>query len=248
MEIKKYSIFIVITLAVAAGVLAFYFFKPGNAVMPVGFKLNQGALKNLSSPDLKTANKTFTVQPKKISFTQTQLLDAQAKVNQELAGAIKIIRSSLTSGEEAFSVMADIYGNKDYSAFFSPDNSALKTEAEKSRAGAEDSFLYARSALMLALSDARENTGASVDKTLAFLNDLAAALSGTKKALNASVLIASIDQPQMDGFKNKVDGVFGEIAAVRSSLLAQKQILDKVIKDPAYQEYLKRFKETNINE
>ncbi len=172
---------------------------------------------------------------------------AYSAANRNLAEGLKAIDLALASGERAFLVMLPIYEDAEHNQFFSANDPSLKTLAEKSRTQTEDFFLGARSSLMAAQSDARANTLSALGNTVSFMDSMVLTLSRTQLALSRSVLTASITQSKMDDFKNSVGGALGEIYKEMDSLIAAKRALETAMKDPAFEAYLKNYKEATIN-
>ncbi len=242
MNTKSYYILIVI-LSVAAGGAAFYFLKPHGELVPQNLKLSGETLKDLTGSGVKPQDAGSTPKTK---ATTGDPIDANAKVNSDLTSSFKAIEAALASGERSFSAMQQIYENSDYKNFFSPADPSLRLSAEQGRAKAEDSFLYARSALMAAEDNAKANIDASFAKTAAFLDDISVALQNTKLALGKSAADASVSQSQFDGFKNAVVGSVNDILSAKTALTSAKSKLDADRADPAYQFYLKNAVEKTI--
>ena len=244
MNTKNYYIFIVI-LAVVVGAAAFYFLKPAGVSIPESVKLDEGAIQGLVGQDQTPPLPKPQSKPK--AYTPEEMFNAYTAANKNLAESLKAIDLALASGERAFSIMLPIYEDNDHNQFFSANDLSLKTLAEKSRTQTEDFFLGARSSLMAAQSDARANTLTALGNTASFMDSMILTLSRTQLALSRSVLTASITQPKMDGFKNSVGGALGEIYKEMDSLVVAKRALEAAMKDPAFEAYLKNYKEATIN-
>lgn len=248
MNIKNYYVLAVV-LAVIAGAAAFYFLKPVGVSVPESVKLDEGAIQGLVGKDQTPTPPTGgpKPQPKPKTYTPDEMFDAYSAVNKNLAEGLKAIDSALASGERAFSAMLPVYEDQDHNLFFSADDPSLKTLSEKSRTQTEDFFLGARSSLMAAQSDARANTLSALGNTISFMDSMALTLSRTQLALSRSVLTASITQSRMDGFKNSIGGVLGEVYKEIDSVVAAKRTLEAALANPAYKAYLENYKEAIIN-
>lgn len=248
MNIKNYYILAVV-LAAIAGAGTFYFLKPARELPPESIKLDENALKNIIGQNQTPPQTTGRPksQPKPKAYTPEEMFTAYSAVNKNLAESLKAIDSALASGERAFSAILPVYEDKDHNQFFSANDPSLKTLAEKSRAQTEDFFLGARSSLMSAQSDARANTLTALGNTVSFMDSMILTLNRTQLALSRSALTASITQSKMDDFKNSVGGALGEVYKEMDSVVAAKRTLEASMKNPAYEVYLKSYREAIIN-
>lgn len=241
---KSYLILIAILIVAAAGAGIFWYLnKPESPVVSGTPAVSGQPEDSLGQPEQKPVSNGNSN-----TTTADEAYQAFSLVNKKLSESLKAVDSALKAGENGFLAMSYIYDSPDYAAFFSRNDALLKTEAEKSRAAAEESFLRARSAFMAAQSDATANTAVSVDKTLSFLNDISAALELSRGGLSKSVVAASITQIKLDSLRNSIGGATAGIIAEKEALAKLKIELTNAQKSPAYLYFLKNTTNYQITE